>query len=86
MPIYEYQAVADGCEHCRNRFEERQSIHDKPLRVCPRCGKAVRKLFSRSFISVEESLGEAERLVKYTPEEAEDRGLSGGFAEDRVYE
>lgn len=41
MPTYEYE-----CSSCRHRFEEFQSIMDKPIRTCPRCGKEVRRLIS----------------------------------------
>jgi putative FmdB family regulatory protein len=34
MPTYEY--VCDSCGH---QFEQFQSIKDKPLRKCPKCGK-----------------------------------------------
>ena len=40
MPTYEYE-----CRSCRHRFEEFQSITDEPLKKCPKCGKAVRRLF-----------------------------------------
>ena len=40
MPTYEYE-----CRHCRHRFEEFQSINDAPLSRCPKCGRAVRRLF-----------------------------------------
>jgi len=40
MPTYEYE-----CRSCKHRFEEFQSITDEPIKVCPRCGKAVRRLF-----------------------------------------
>ena len=40
MPTYEYE-----CRHCKHRFEEFQSINDKPLARCPKCGKGVRRLF-----------------------------------------
>ena len=86
MPIYEYKAVGDGCRYCRRRFEVRQNINEPPLGKCPRCGAAVRRLFSRPHISVIEPLGEKEKLVKHTPEEADELGLEGGFAEDRIYE
>jgi putative FmdB family regulatory protein len=42
MPIYEYQ-----CRKC-GTFEHSQSIKDKPLRKCPRCRSAVKKLVSAS--------------------------------------
>ena len=40
MPTYEYE-----CRSCKYRFEEFQSITDEPIKKCPRCGKAVRRLF-----------------------------------------
>ena len=86
MPIYEYKAVKGGCKYCRRRFEVRQSISESPLGKCPRCGVPVRRLFSRPHISIVESLSEKEKLVKHTPEEADELGLTGGFAEDRIYE
>ena len=53
MPTYEYQAKKPGtaCEHCRERFEVRQSIHDAPLGKCPQCGRPVVRLISRCGIS-----------------------------------
>jgi len=86
MPIYEYKAVSGGCEYCRHRFEVRQSMSEPPLEKCPRCGASVRRLFSRPYISVIDSLSEREKLVKHTPEEADGLGLEGGFAEDTIYE
>ena len=34
MPIYEYE-----CEKCGHRFEVFQSITDRVIRKCPKCGK-----------------------------------------------
>ncbi len=86
MPIYEYRAVSGGCKYCRRRFEVRQGMDEPPLTVCPRCGIPVKKLVSRPFICVVEPLSESEKLVKHTGAEADQMGLSGGFAEDRIYE
>jgi len=44
MPTYEYK-----CESCGYMFEEFQSIHDEPIKVCPKCGGPVRKLISSSY-------------------------------------
>ena len=44
MPIYEYQAESKGCPQCADRFEAFQAISDKPLRKCPACGTAVRRV------------------------------------------
>jgi len=35
MPTYEYK-----CEICGYEFEQFQSITSKPIRLCPKCGKA----------------------------------------------
>jgi putative FmdB family regulatory protein len=41
MPTYEYE-----CDACAHAFEEFQSMSDKPLKKCPKCGKAkLRRLF-----------------------------------------
>jgi putative FmdB family regulatory protein len=40
MPTYEYE-----CRSCKHRFEEFQSITEEPIKKCPKCGKAVRRLF-----------------------------------------
>jgi putative FmdB family regulatory protein len=41
MPIYEY-----GCKHCGHTFEASQSMRDDPLRICPQCGKEIRRLIT----------------------------------------
>lgn len=38
MPIYEYL-----CENCGHTFEELQSMKEKPLIICPNCGKETLK-------------------------------------------
>lgn len=43
MPTYEYE-----CNHCGHRFEVSQKMTDKPLKTCPKCNKAVRRLISSS--------------------------------------
>jgi putative FmdB family regulatory protein len=41
MPTYEYE-----CDACHHNFDEFQSFSDKPLRKCPKCGKAkLRRVF-----------------------------------------
>ncbi len=34
MPTYDYE-----CDACNHAFEEFQSMTDKPLKKCPKCGK-----------------------------------------------
>jgi len=36
MPTYDYH-----CTACKHRFEQFQSMKDKPLRKCPSCGKGA---------------------------------------------
>jgi putative FmdB family regulatory protein len=41
MPIYSYR-----CDHCGVQFDRQQRFSDKPLNVCPECGKqSLRKLY-----------------------------------------
>lgn len=41
MPTYEYE-----CDACAHKFEEFQSMSDKPLKKCPACKKSkLRRLF-----------------------------------------
>ena len=35
MPTYDYE-----CDACKVAFEEFQSMMDKPLKKCPKCGKS----------------------------------------------
>ena len=39
MPTYDYL-----CEQCGHRFEQFQGMTEKPLKMCPECGKEVRRL------------------------------------------
>jgi len=41
MPTYEYE-----CESCHHHFEEFQTMTEKPIRKCPKCGKKVKRLIS----------------------------------------
>jgi putative FmdB family regulatory protein len=40
MPTYEY-----ACTACGHRLEAVQKFSDKPLKKCPECGKALRKVY-----------------------------------------
>lgn len=46
MPLYEYIAVDKSCAWCKNGFEHLAKCTDPALTVCPKCGQAVRKVFS----------------------------------------
>jgi putative FmdB family regulatory protein len=39
MPLYEYE-----CFVCKTRFEKIQKVSDDPVRDCPKCSGAVRRL------------------------------------------
>jgi len=39
MPTYPYE-----CQKCGNAFEKFQSIHDKPVKICPKCRGRVKRL------------------------------------------
>jgi len=39
MPTYEYE-----CKSCGYGFEVFQSMSDEPVKICPECGKEVRRL------------------------------------------
>ena len=44
MPIYVYKATGKGCASCCEGFEQMQSMQAKPLKKCPQCGGAVKKI------------------------------------------
>jgi len=50
VPIYEYK-----CTKCRNEFETMQKFSDSPLKKCPSCGGAVKRLISRSSFQLKGS-------------------------------
>ena len=41
MPTYEYE-----CKSCKYNFDVFQSIKDDPVKICPKCGKEVRRLIN----------------------------------------
>lgn len=45
MPTYEYV-----CNTCGNRFEKFQKFTEDPIKACPECGQAVRKVFHASGV------------------------------------
>lgn len=44
MPVYEYR-----CKNCKYQFEIKQSIHDKPVEICPKCKGKVQKIIGSSI-------------------------------------
>jgi putative FmdB family regulatory protein len=61
MPVYEYEHLQKACE-LGQVFECEQSIHDAPLKACPRCAKLVKKIISRINISCPKSNSELRDL------------------------
>lgn len=45
MPTYVY-----ACDTCQVQFEKFQSFHDEPLRECPSCQSAVRRVLQPAGI------------------------------------
>jgi putative FmdB family regulatory protein len=41
MPTYEYE-----CKNCGYSFDVFQSMKDEPLKICPQCGKEVRRIIN----------------------------------------
>jgi len=41
MPTYEYE-----CKSCKHTFDVFQSMRDEPVKICPECGKEVRRLIN----------------------------------------
>ena len=66
MPIYEYQTLSprSACNNCRDNFEILQGINEKPISVCPQCGKKVKKIISWCHASVVEIPEEQIRVKK----------------------
>ena len=41
MPTYEYE-----CKSCGHSFDVFQSMNDEPFKICPECGKEIRRLIN----------------------------------------
>jgi putative FmdB family regulatory protein len=41
MPTYGYE-----CKSCKHTFDVFQSMKDEPVKICPKCGKTVRRLIN----------------------------------------
>jgi|GEM_PF-3090475 hypothetical protein len=61
-------------------------MEDPPLEACPKCGAAIRRLFSRTLIVLSEPLAPEETFPTHTEEEADRLGLEDGFGEDEIWE
>jgi len=58
MPLYEYRAKdkSKACDYCRNTFEIRQSMKDRPLTNCPECGAPIEQMISLCSVSTTQSV------------------------------
>jgi len=50
MPLYEYELCEGGCKVCGGRFELQRPMKTPPLKECPVCHKAVRKVFGAVYM------------------------------------
>lgn len=41
MPTYDY-----ACDSCGHAFEAFQKMSEEPLKICPECGKSVRRVLT----------------------------------------
>lgn len=57
MPIREYQAQDQdqGCEKCRQPFEQLEGMNQAPLAKCPQCGAPVARLISAPSVGASRS-------------------------------
>src|SRR5215475_7000539 len=72
MPIYVYE-----CQACRQRFERRQSFRDDPIKVCPQCGGATRRVLQAPPIIFK---GSGWYATDSRPPETASTGSSSGSA------
>jgi putative FmdB family regulatory protein len=73
MAIYEYQHIEGECAIGRV-FEVEHPIRDKALTVCPSCGKPVKRLISRTFISTPTGVSKLKNMG-FTRLEKRDTGV-----------
>ena len=46
MPLYEYELCEGSCAVCGGKFTLRRPLSAAPLKNCPACKKAVRRVWS----------------------------------------
>src|SRR3954449_10610824 len=77
MPIYEY-----NCKNCGEKTEIIQRYADKPLVVCPHCGKrALKKAFSAPAIQFKGSGWYVTDYARSNSKESKDAGSRTDHAE-----
>jgi len=51
MPFYEYKpATEEQCPHCDGGFEQLQKLAEAPLKQCPVCGSACKRVLSAANV------------------------------------
>ena len=76
MPTYEYR-----CKSCGHTFEKFQSMTARPVRRCPRCGKAVERLIGTGAGVIFKGSGFYEtdyRSESYRQDAKKDNGSGSG--------
>ena len=80
MPTYEYQ-----CQKCPDVIEVFQNISAKPLKRCPQCGAAVRRLIGRGSGVLFKGTGFYEtdyRSSQYKKRASEEKNAAGSKSGD----
>jgi putative FmdB family regulatory protein len=67
VPIYEYELAEGECQMCPGRFEVLQAIDEAPLKFCPGCGLACRRIVSNVSIKIKKTVD---------PEKAAQKGFT----------
>lgn len=74
MPTYEYE-----CSHCKHSFERFQSMTDAPVKRCPKCRHAVKRLLGTGGGIIFKGNGFYEtdyRSREYTRKKTEEKGTA----------
>jgi len=73
MPTYDYR-----CESCGHEFERFQSMTEKPLKKCPECDGAVKRLIGSGAGIIFKGNGFYQTDYKSAPASSAPSGKSGG--------
>lgn len=73
MPTYVYE-----CDACHHRFEKKQSIHAKPVAICPQCRGKVRRVLHPAPIIFKGSGFYVTDSRKSLPEPGDGKSPGGG--------
>jgi putative FmdB family regulatory protein len=73
MPIYEY-----ACRKCKRKTEAIQRVGERPLKICPHCGGALKKMASAPAIQFK---GSGWYVNDYARAKKEEKGPSSEKSE-----